>query len=113
MPTTTVTINTRDARDVRALKMFERAGSWLKTAVRLPDGRMVKAYGIESASEPGVYRLVNLRQCSCPDFQYRQDGHDFRCAHMRAVRWYVDFVKAERRRQEARASTSRPLVDAF
>jgi hypothetical protein len=80
MPTTTVTINTRDARDVRALKMFER---------------------------------VNLRQCSCPDFQYRQDGHDFRCAHMRAVRWYVDFVKAERRRQEARASTSRPLVDAF
>jgi hypothetical protein len=85
MPTTTVTINTRDARDVRALKMFE----------------------------PGVYRLVNLRQCSCPDFQYRQDGHDFRCAHMRAVRWYVDFVKAERRRQEARASTSRPLVDAF
>jgi hypothetical protein len=133
MPTTTVTINVRDRRDVEALKIFENARSWSKGTVQVPGVGAVKVYGVPSRSEPNKYHLTNLRQCSCPDFQFRQgrqaDGSYFRCAHQRAVRWYVDFVHAERRKQaalEAEAASRREsaerhhqetvasgLVDAF
>lgn len=110
----TTTINTEDARDMRAVALLGGARSWLKCRVRLPDGLVVKAYGIPSASEPDTYRLTNLRRCSCPDFQFRQDGGDFRCAHIRAVRLYLDWLKAERLRQEARAAMqANGTVDAF
>lgn len=103
MPSTTITIDKNDKRDVAALKLFQDAGTWAKCWVTLEGGRKVKAYGIPSRSEPSVYRLANLRQCSCQDFLFRQDGHGgFRCAHMRAVKWYVDYVAQQKRRQIAR-----------
>jgi hypothetical protein len=117
-----ISINVRDPRDIKALKYFEEAESWATCRVQV-DGRIVKAYGLRSITDHSVYHLTNLHQCSCPDFQYRQDGHGgFRCAHLRAVRWYVDWRKAEERRQAARAAAaastsgatgSKELVDAF
>lgn len=94
-------VNVRDSRDVRALRLLERARGWMQCHVTLSYGTKVKAYGIPSESEPNVYRLTNLRQCSCPDFQWRQgrqaDGSYFMCAHMRAVRMYVDYVNEQKR----------------
>jgi predicted nucleic acid-binding Zn finger protein len=117
---TTISINTRDARDMKALLYFEEALSWAKCRVRI-DGRIVKAYGLRSITNPSQYWLANLRQCSCPDFQFRQNGRDFKCCHMRAVRWFVDYLKMEERKEgaraaveAARASSEKPvLVDAF
>jgi hypothetical protein len=116
---TSISINTQDPRDVKALKYLEEARSWAKCRVQV-GGRVVKAYGLRSISNPSQYWLTNLRQCNCPDFQFRQDGRDFKCCHMRAVRWFVDYLKMEERKAEARAAVeaaraSKPaeLVDAF
>lgn len=108
MPTTTISINTKDPRDVSASKLFRDARSWAKCTVMIPGVGPVKAYGIPSRSEPNVYRLANLKQCNCPDFMFRQgiqsDGTYFKCAHIRAVKWYVEYVKAERRKEAALAA---------
>jgi hypothetical protein len=102
MPTTTITINVKDSRDVAALKLFEGARSWSKGTVEVPGVGRVKCYGIPSRSEPGKRHLTNMKQCSCPDFQFRQDGGTFACAHIRACRWYVNYVRMEQRKQAAR-----------
>jgi hypothetical protein len=94
----TVSINTQDKRDVRALQLMQGAGQWMKCRVRLESGREVKAYGIPSSSEFGTTRLANLRQCSCPDFQNRQP---ILCAHIRAVKMYVNWLKAKEQEREA------------
>jgi hypothetical protein len=103
MPTTSISINTRDRRDVEALKIFQGARSWAKCVIQVPGVGAVKAYGVPSRSDPNRYHYTNLSQCSCEDFQYRQgrqdDGTYFRCAHQRAVAWYVDYVRAERRKE--------------
>jgi hypothetical protein len=100
MPTTTISINTGDRRDVRALRILQGARSWSKMHVNIPGVGVRKAYGIRSESEPLKYHIVNRRQCSCSDFQFRQDGGTFACAHMRAVRWYCEIVMQERRKKE-------------
>ena len=101
MPTTTISINTQDRRDVRALRLLQDARTWAKTTREIPGVGTRKFYGIPSESEGGVYRLTNRRQCSCPDFQNRQDGGTFACAHIRAVRFYVQIVLQERRKAAA------------
>jgi hypothetical protein len=133
MPTTSISIHTRDRRDVEALKIFRGARSWAKCHIQVPGVGTVKAYGVPSRSDPDRYHYTNLSQCSCEDFQYRQgrldDGTYFRCAHQRAVKWYCDYVRAERRKvallaaEEAsrrekaeadyRAGRELGLVDAF
>lgn len=111
--TTNIKINLQDKRDVRALKLLQGARSWAKCVVTIPEVGPRRAYGIPSESEPDVYRLVNLKQCSCPDFQNRQDGGTFRCAHIRACQWYVEIVKQERRKAEQRAAQAeRDRLDA-
>jgi predicted nucleic acid-binding Zn finger protein len=104
MPTTTVTINTADRRDVRALRILQGARSWLKLVVDVPGLGERRFYGIPSESEPDVFRKTNLRQCDCQDFLNRQDGGRFTCAHMRAVRMYVEIVAQEKRRKDALAA---------
>jgi len=104
MPTTTISINVKDKRDVEALKLFENARSWAKCVVNVPGVGPVKAYGIPSRSNPNVLRLTNLKQCNCEDFLYRQDGGQFKCAHMRAVKWFVNYILAERRKEQALAA---------
>lgn len=101
MPTTTVSINTADRRDVKALKILQGARSWAKLVIDVPGLGERKFYGVPSDTHVDVYYRVNTRQCSCPDFQNRQDGGQFACAHMRAVRWYCEIVKQERRRRDA------------
>jgi hypothetical protein len=130
MATTTVKINIADPRDVRALRILQGASRWSKGTVTIPGYGVKKAYGIPSESEPLKYHLANRRQCSCSDFQYRQDGGTFACAHIRAVRWYCEIVMQERRKHElqraqeeservkaanaaAAASEAYGLVDAF
>jgi hypothetical protein len=85
---------------VRALRILQGARSWSKLHVTIPGVGVRKAYGIPSETEPLKYRITNRRQCSCPDFQNRQDGGTFTCAHIRAVRWYVEIVMQERRKHE-------------
>lgn len=108
------TVNERDPRDMRALRLLRDSGQWAKCRVRMQDGRTVKMYGIPSASDPGVYRLANKRFCNCPDFIYRQPQL---CAHIRAVRLYVEYVTARRERLEqeerARQQNDREMAAAL
>lgn len=90
-------VNTQDHRDMRALRLLRESGQWAKCRVRREDGTLVKMYGIPSSSEPGVYRMANQRFCNCPDFLFRQPQP---CAHVRAVRMYVEYVMARRRQME-------------
>lgn len=99
MATMTVTINTADKRDVRALRILQGARGWTKGTVKIPGVGTRKVYGVPSESEPDLYHLVNQRQCSCPDFQNRQP---VLCSHIRAVRWYVKIVLQERRQHDLR-----------
>src|SRR5438132_1295807 len=73
----TGTSSTLDRRDDKARFLLASAGQWLK--VRTKDGRPL-AYGIPSASRPGVVHLANATRCTCEDSQW---GHH--CYHSRAV----------------------------
>lgn len=101
MPTTTVSINPSDKRDVRALRILQGARSWAKLVVDIPGVGERRFYGIPSEGEAGVYRMANKKSCNCPDFMNRQDGGTFACAHIRAVRWYCEIVAQNARRRAA------------
>jgi hypothetical protein len=91
----TVTISTADSRrDDKARFLLATAGQWLK--VRTKDGRPL-AYGIESASRPGLVHLSNGWTCTCED---SRRGH--RCYHSRAVALHVARVRAAQAREEVR-----------
>ena len=82
-----MTITTEDTRTAKALAALEHAGQWLK--VRDQSGRAV-AYGIPSATTPGLYHFANSTQCTCPDHA-RFGNH---CWHSRAVALHVAAVRA-------------------
>lgn len=84
-----MTISTSDPRDLKALAAIQNAGQWAK--IRDASGTAL-AYGIPSATQPGLFHFANASQCSCPDFQH---GH--RCWHSRAVALHLALtVKAGR-----------------
>ena len=91
---TTPTTTPDQRRDDKARFLLATSGQWLR--VRTKDGRPL-AYGIESASRPGLVHLSNGRTCTCED---SRRGHD--CYHRRAVRLHVARVRAERAREEVR-----------
>jgi hypothetical protein len=81
---------TTDARDLKARRLMRTAGQWLKVRDRRT-GRPV-AYGVPSASMPGVWHLTNGRSCTCPDAQRRGQW----CYHARAVTLHVERIRAAR-----------------
>lgn len=85
---TALTIDTNDARSLKALVIAADAGQWAKCHTR--DGR--KVYAVPSQSKAGAYHFADSRQCTCPDFQRR--GVD--CKHVLAVRLHVALVRAAR-----------------
>jgi uncharacterized Zn finger protein len=88
------TIDSR--RDDKARVFLGSAGQWLK--VRTKDGRPL-AYGIPSASRPGLVHLANSSRCTCED---SQRGHH--CYHSRAVALHVARIRAEQIREEVVAA---------
>src|ERR671936_2490849 len=81
----------RDRRDDKVRFVLASAGQWLK--VRTKDGRPL-AYGVPSASRPGLVHLATPTRCACEDSQW---GH--RCYHSRAVALHVARVRAEQARE--------------
>jgi hypothetical protein len=82
---------TTDRRDDKARFLLASAGQWLK--VRTKDGRPL-AYGIPSATRPGLVHLAKASRCTCEDSQW---GHH--CYHSRAVALHVARVRAEQARE--------------
>ena len=80
-----------DRRD-EARFLLASAGQWLK--VRAKDGRPL-AYGIPSATRPGLVHLANSTRCTCEDSQWGN-----RCYHSRAVALHVARVRAEHAQRE-------------
>jgi hypothetical protein len=95
-----VVITTDENRTVKALASLERAGQWLK--VRDANGRAI-AYGIPSATTPGLYHFANSTQCTCPDHA-RFGNH---CWHSRAVAMHVVALRI----QPMRSKSERPVLD--
>ena len=62
-------------------------GQWLK--VRDQRGRAL-AYGVPSATRPGLYHFANSTQCTCPAGQ-----HGRRCWHTAAVGQHVAAVRTQ------------------
>jgi hypothetical protein len=81
-----------DRRDDKARFLLASAGQWLK--VRAKDGRPL-AYGIPSATRPGLVHLANSTRCTCEDSQWGN-----RCYHSRAVALHVARVRAEHAQRE-------------
>ncbi len=97
-----MTIDTADTRTAKALVALKNAGQWLK--VRGADGQAL-AYGIESASRPGLYHFANSSQCTCEDAQH---GH--LCWHSRAVAMHVAVVRCQQlTRRRLRVVSARQL----
>lgn len=78
-----LTIDTQDARDVRALEIAATAATW----VPLPDG----SYGVPSSDRRRHYRVTE-HFCSCAD---HQRGN--RCKHMRALGYFLALREASGR----------------
>ena len=88
---TTATTAPDQRRDDKARFVLASAGQWLK--VRTKAGRPL-AYGIPSASRPGLVHLANSTLCTCED---SQRGHH--CYHSRAVALHVARIRAEQARE--------------
>ena len=78
-------------RDDKARFLLASAGQWLK--VRTKDRRPL-AYGIPSATRPGLVHLADSTRCTCEDSQWGNC-----CYHSRAVALHVARVHAEKARE--------------
>ena len=83
MPTIT------DGRDDKARFALASERQWLRVRDR-QTGRLL-AYGLPSASRPGLYHFARPDRCTCED---SQRGH--RCYHQRAAALYVARARAGR-----------------
>jgi hypothetical protein len=96
MATTAAARRTAD----KAAFTAQGAAAWIKC--RAKDGRPF-AYGVPSASQPGLYHLVNLTRCDCPSFAHRGD-----CYHRQAVVLAVARIRTAQ--QPAAAVPARPVA---
>ena len=91
LPITPRRINVQDKRDVRALEIFETAAFWREVGESRHGG---KAYEIQSSSRVDRSYHVDLENCECEDHKMR----GMLCAHIRAVRLYVNIIHSHIRR---------------
>ena len=96
----TVTVSTTDPRSLKALDVLATFDRWQKG--HLKDGNR-PFYAVPSSIDPNRLYLVDTRECSCPDFQRRQQC----CKHSLAVRMAVLKGKI---RSNPSAPTRVPLV---
>ena len=82
----TITVSTDDLRSLKALAILETADRWVR-GHRKADGRSF--YCVPSQTGDARY-MVDTRECTCPDFQRRQQP----CKHVLAVRLHVARLKA-------------------
>ena len=82
----TITVDTADARSLRALQILETADRW--SPVSSPTSGE-KFYRVPSQSAPRVSYLVNCATCDCPDNRAERP-----CKHRIAVRLFVARHKA-------------------
>lgn len=83
-----MTITTEDPRDLKALAAVREAGQWAK--VRDASGKAL-AYGVPSATRPGMFHFATATQCTCKDHEH---GHH--CYHSRAVGLHLALTKSQR-----------------
>lgn len=76
----TITVDTTDRRDGKALALFARCSEWHQG--RTKDGRSFFAI---PGSEHGLFHMTDTRDCSCADRQRSRNV----CKHMRAVRFWM------------------------
>jgi hypothetical protein len=81
------TFDTADSRTLKAYRLAMTQASWVRCRSKLTNRPL--AFGIESASRPGLFHMVTLQTCSCPGFKYGGD-----CYHVRAVALVVQQRKA-------------------
>ena len=76
----TITVDTTDRRDGKALALFARCAEWQQG--RTKDGRSFFAI---PGSERGLLHMTDTRDCSCADRQRSRNV----CKHIRAVRLWM------------------------
>lgn len=83
----TIEVSAQNPRSVKALLIFAASHLWQQGHTK--DGRPF--FGIPSCSEPGLFHMVDQRECTCQDFK-RRGGVDAPCKHVIAVRfWFAAF----------------------
>jgi len=80
----TITVDTNDRRDDKALALFAACDRWQTGHTH--DGRSFFAI---PGSESGLFHMADQRDCSCPDRRQRREV----CKHMRAVRFWMAAFK--------------------
>jgi hypothetical protein len=81
-----ITLDTRDARTLKAIEIAAGAAGWAK--IRTKDGR--KAYGVPASSNGNRYYIVDCQSCDCYDSATAGNV----CKHQQAVRIFVALSKA-------------------
>lgn len=76
----TIELSSTDRRDGKALALFAHWQDWQQGHTR--DGRSFFAV---PGSEPGLFHMVDLQDCSCADRQRSRNV----CKHIRAVRLWM------------------------
>ena len=100
----TITVSTADPRSLKALELLAGAERWVR-GHRKADGRSF--YAVPSQTTDAVY-MVDTRECTCPDFQRRQQP----CKHVIACRLHVARLKAAQqpRRSPGQLGAARALI---
>ena len=96
----TITVSATDPRSVKALDVLATFDRWQKGRLK---GSGRSFYAVPSSTDPNRLYMVDTRECSCPDFQRRQQP----CKHVLAVRMAVLKGKI---RSNLSAPTRVPLV---
>jgi hypothetical protein len=104
----TVTISAEDPRSIKAIEICAGASQWLK--VRSTDGELAFGVPTQCQAKTGRYYLVTAHTCDCEDFKrnglsrprFGEEGYHGLCKHIRAVRLYMELVKASQAQPKRR-----------
>src|SRR5258708_3305050 len=96
----TITISADDPRSIKAIEIAAGASQRLK--VRSTDGELAFGIPTQCGAKAGRYYLVTAHTCDCEDFKrnglsrprFGEEGYHGLCKHIRAVRLYMELVKA-------------------
>lgn len=111
------TIDSGDARSIKAIQIAGEAGQWMKCIDRETGETF---YGVPSqcTSKAGLYYRVTLTSCDCEDFKRHglsdlrigMNGEHGLCKHVRAVRLHRELLEAVQDRTRSGARRHLHLV---